>query len=77
MVEISTTAKDELLVAAFDVASPESLLIHLMADKAQAVMAEFGGDHEQLAQYLRVINKRLVLLNPVSQLSNSASHEFL
>lgn len=44
----------------------ESLLIELPQRKAQDILKEFQSDYEQLASSLQVINKRLVLLNPVS-----------
>lgn len=65
-VEISTTPAQEVLIAAFDLASPESLLIQLEKDRAEGVLAEFDNDYKVLARYLKVVNKRLVLLNPVS-----------
>ena len=34
--------------------------------KAKEILDEFSQDYEQLASSLQVINKRLVLLNPVS-----------
>lgn len=58
-----------MFIAAFDISSPESLLIHLMGEKAEQVLEQFAGDYSNMANYLRVINKRLVLLNPVRPLS--------
>ena len=55
-----------MFIAAFDVETDESLLIELPSKKAKEILDEFSQDYEQLASSLQVINKRLVLLNPVS-----------
>ena len=65
MVEISTN-QTHLYIAAFDVETDESLLIELPQKKANEIIREFQQDYEQLASSLQVLNKRLVLLNPVS-----------
>ena len=63
LVEISTN-NTHLFIAAFDVESPESLLIELPEKKAHEILKEFQSDYEQMASSLQVMNKRLVLLNP-------------
>lgn len=63
--EISST-NTHLNVAAYDVESPESLLIELPEKRAQEILREFQNDYERMACSLQVMNKRLVLLNPVS-----------
>ncbi len=68
VVEISST-NTNLFIAAHDVESPESLLIELPEKRAQDILSEFKNDYEKMASSLQVINKRLVLLNPVSYLS--------
>ena len=70
VVEISST-NTNLFIAAHDVESPESLLIELPEKRAQDILSEFKNDYEKMASSLQVINKRLVLLNPVSYLSPS------
>lgn len=65
IVEISSN-NSYMFIAAYDVESPESLLIELTEKKAQEILAEFNNDYENIASSLQVINKRLVLLNPVS-----------
>ena len=55
-----------MFIAAYDVESPESLLIELPERRAQDILNEFGNDYESMASSLQVMNKRLVLLNPVS-----------
>lgn len=65
IVEVSSN-NNNLFIAAYDVESPESLLIELPEKKAQEILNEFSNDYEAMASSLQVINKRLVLLNPVS-----------
>jgi hypothetical protein len=54
-----------LFIAAYDVESPESFLIELTEKKAEDIMKEFNNDYEQLSTCLQIMNRRLVLLNPV------------
>lgn len=63
-VEVSTATDGSLLIAAFDTKSPESLLIKLPFDRSAEIMAEFDNDYTRMASYLKVINKRLVLMKP-------------
>jgi len=58
-----------LFIAAFDVESPESYLIELPEKRAQDILNEFEGSYESMALALQVMNKRLVLMNPVSAFS--------
>ena len=53
----------------YDVESPESLLIELNENKAEEIMKEFSNDYETMASCLQIMNRRLVLLNPVSVIS--------
>jgi hypothetical protein len=50
------------------VESPESFLIELPEKKAQEILIQFQNEYEKMASSLNVINKRLVLLNPVKLL---------
>ena len=65
IVEISSN-NSCLFIAAYDVESPESLLIELNENKAEEIMKEFSNDYETMASCLQIMNRRLVLLNPVS-----------
>ncbi len=67
IVEISSN-NNSLYIAAYDVESPESFLIELSEKKAQEILVQFQNDYEKMATSLNVINKRLVLLNPVNSL---------
>jgi hypothetical protein len=68
VVEISSN-NSHLFISAHDVESPESLLIELPEKRAQEILREFQNDYERIASSLQVMNKRLVLLNPVSFLN--------
>lgn len=68
IVEISSN-NSCLFIAAYDVESPESLLIELNENKAEEIMKEFSNDYETMASCLQIMNRRLVLLNPVSAIS--------
>lgn len=61
--EISSN-NTHLFIAAYDLESPESLLIELPERRAQDILNEFQNDYEAMANSLQVMNKRLVLLNP-------------
>lgn len=63
VVEISSN-NTHLFIAAYDVESPESLLIELPEKRARDILSEFQDDYETVASSLQVMNKRLVLLNP-------------
>lgn len=63
VVEISSN-NTHLFIAAYDMESPESLLIELPSKRAQEIIMQFGEDYEIMASSLQVMNKRLVLLNP-------------
>ena len=70
IVEISSN-NTHLFIAAYDVESPESLLIELPEKRATDILKEFSNDYEAMASSLQVMNKRLVLLNPVSDLNST------
>ena len=63
IVEI-TSNNTHLFIAAYDVETPESLLIELPERRAADILNEFNNDYESMASSLQVMNKRLVLLNP-------------
>lgn len=50
---------------------PESFVIEIEADKVAGLMQEFNNDAGLLAQHLKVMNNRMVLLNPRFQQSES------
>ena len=67
IIEISSN-NSCLFIAAYDVESPESFLIELTEKKAEDIMREFSNDYEVMSSCLQIMNRRLVLLNPVSLL---------
>ena len=75
IVEISSN-NSCLFIAAYDVESPESLLIELNENKAEEIMKEFSNDYETMASCLQIMNRRLVLLNPVSFISFQTNLKF-
>jgi hypothetical protein len=64
MVEISTNSSQTLYLAAYDMESPESLLIELPGKKAEQILTQFEKEYDLMANSLQVLQKRLVLLNP-------------
>ena len=45
---------------------PESFIIEIEKSKVEGLLHEFEGDLALLAQHLKLMNKRMVLINPVS-----------
>jgi hypothetical protein len=43
----------------------DSFVIEIQPDKVEALINEFKGDYSLLAEHLKIMNKRMVLLNPV------------
>jgi hypothetical protein len=47
---------------------PDSFIIEIESMKVQHLINEFGNDFANMATFLKIMNKRMVLLNPVSVL---------
>ena len=45
---------------------PESFIIEIEKSKVEGLLAEFDGNLAYLASHLKLMNKRMVLINPVS-----------
>lgn len=43
---------------------PESFVIEIERDKVPVLLNEFGNDAGRLAEHLKIMNNRMVLLNP-------------
>jgi len=43
---------------------PDSFIIEIEAAKVQHLLSEFGNDFSLMATHLKIMNKRMVLLNP-------------
>ena len=63
------------MVSAQRIEGPESFIIEIESGKVDGLLGEFGGDMSYLAQFLRLQDKRMVLINPVrhSDLSITSS----
>lgn len=46
---------------------PESFIIEIEKEKVEGLLHEFDGDLSWLAQHLKLMNKRMVLINPKFQ----------
>ena len=56
------------MISAQRVNGPESFIIEIEKNKVSGLLAEFEGDLSYLARFLRLQDKRMVLINPVSLL---------
>ena len=45
---------------------PDSFIIEIENNKVDHLINEFGHDFELMSRHLKIMNKRMVLLNPVS-----------
>ena len=54
------------MISAQKISGPESFIIEIEKDKVEGLLNEFEGDLNWLAQHLKLMNKRMVLINPVS-----------
>lgn len=43
----------------------DSFVIEIQSSKVQQLVNEFDGDYGLMAEHLKIMNKRMVLLNPV------------
>jgi hypothetical protein len=43
---------------------PDSFIIEIEASKVEHLINEFMGEFDTMASYLKIMNKRMVLLNP-------------
>lgn len=69
-VEIFVTHSNDLVMTAqHQERAAESFVIEIRGpDKVDGLVnREFGGDFELMASHLKIMNKRMVLLNPVSE----------
>ena len=54
------------MISAQKMDGPESFIIEIEKSKVEGLLHEFEGDLSLLAQHLKLMNKRMVLINPVS-----------
>ena len=55
-----------LIIGAFNNGSPENYIIELKEPNDEEIMKTFSHDFDLMCTNLDIVNKRLVLLNPVS-----------
>ena len=56
----------DLVISAQRVEGPESFIIEIEKSKVDGLLKEFEGEMAYMAQFLRLQDKRMVLINPVS-----------
>ena len=61
-----TVMCSDLVISAQRIEGPESFIIEIERSKVNGLLQEFEGEMSYLAQYLRLQDKRMVLINPVS-----------
>jgi len=66
-VEILFTINDDLVISAQRVEGPESFIIEIEKSKVDGLLKEFEGEMAYMAQFLRLQDKRMVLINPKFQ----------
>jgi len=65
-VQILLSQTDDLVISAQHNEFPDSFIIDIENDKVNHLVSEFNNDFELMASHLKIMNKRMVLLNPVS-----------
>ena len=65
-VEMLISQTDDLVISAQHTELPDSFIIEIESIKVSHLVNEFSNDYESMAKHLKIMNKRMVLLNPVS-----------
>jgi len=65
-VEVLLSQQDDLVISAQHTEQPDSFIIEIENMKVNHLVNEFGNDFSIMANHLKIMNKRMVLLNPVS-----------
>lgn len=65
-IEILISQNDDLVISAQHHELPDSFIIEIENMKVQHLVNEFNNDFAIMADHLKIMNKRMVLLNPVS-----------
>lgn len=55
----------DLIITAQHIELADNFVIEILADKVEALSNEFRGEYDVMAEHLKIMNKRMVLLNPV------------
>ena len=59
----------DLIISAQHTERSDSFVIEIQSDKVGALINEFKDDYGLMAEHLKIMNKRMVLLNPVSKIT--------
>jgi hypothetical protein len=68
LIEMLISQQDDLVISAQHIELPDSFIIEIEQSKVDHLIREFGEDFGLMATFLKIMNKRMVLLNPVSNL---------
>ena len=68
LIEMLISQSDDLVISAQHIDLPDSFIIEIEQTKVDHLIREFGEDFGLMATFLKIMNKRMVLLNPVSNL---------
>ena len=63
-VEIFTTGREELFITSQHIGKADSYVIEIEPQKVESLAKEFNNDFALMACHLKIMNKRMVLLNP-------------
>lgn len=63
-IEMLLSQNNDLVISAQHFSLPDSFIIEIEAMKVENLINEFDRDFYQMASYLKIMNKRMVLLNP-------------
>ena len=66
LIEMLISQSDDLVISAQHTQLPDSFIIEIESQKVNQLITEFNNDFQHMAQFLKIMNKRMVLLNPVS-----------
>lgn len=76
-IEILRSQTDDLVISAQHTGLPDSFIIEIENTKVDHLITEFNHDFPMMANFLKIMNKRMVLLNPkfVSKQQEQAQQE--
>lgn len=65
-IEMLLSQQDDLVISAQHMELPDSFIIEIENKKVEHLILEFENNFDYMADHLKIMNKRMVLLNPVS-----------
>ena len=63
-IEMLISQTDDLVISAQHLELPDSFIIEIENSKVDHLISEFNHDFDLMAKHLKIMNKRMVLLNP-------------